>query len=250
MKRKCILVGYPGEIGKKGYCEGVLKDFINYQRFLSSPLGGAWKNEEIIPLQTKSKSEVLTHIRGIKNDEYLLFIFCGHGYFNENIKQTVIQLNSSEEISENDVMIAAFSRLYIFDCCRKTIAQMNEDSALFEEAIAKTASTLNGVDCRRYYDDQIMKCQGQTTKTFGCDITEESGDDSRFGGYYSSALIDTVKDMYKRSNIDTTLSYKILQIDQIHKIAKIEVAKRTKNEQNPQICKARSDIQLPFGIIA
>ena len=100
MKRKCLIVGYPGEIGKKGYCQGVLRDLENYQSFLMSPLGGAWKQSEIFPMLSKPKSLVQQHLGRIANDEYLLFIFCGHGYFNENIRQTVIQINSNDEMTE------------------------------------------------------------------------------------------------------------------------------------------------------
>jgi hypothetical protein len=66
IKRQEIIFGYPGEIGDKHYCEGVLKDIENYKNFLLSPIGGAWNASEIFPRLNPAKITIMEQINNIQ----------------------------------------------------------------------------------------------------------------------------------------------------------------------------------------
>lgn len=201
MNRKCLIIGYPGEQGQKGFCSGVAIDLNNYSNYFKSSLGGAWEDDEITVKIGPSKDFVFNYLSKIRTDDYLLFVFCGHGHYDEIKNQTIIQINKSDELEEDKISSCYANKLAIFDCCRRTIASMRRDESALMEVFSKSQIELNRAECRKYYDKRIEDCNGQITKSYACSIDEYSGDDSQLGGFFSHSLIKTAKNRLKQASV-------------------------------------------------
>jgi hypothetical protein len=74
--RKAILIGSqsPGNT----ILEGVGQDIDNLVSFLMSPVGGAWRRDEIVAFYDPTCAKVLSAVRNTRTD-YLFIYFSGHG---------------------------------------------------------------------------------------------------------------------------------------------------------------------------
>lgn len=84
MKRKMLIIANPGERDAENYCEGVNQDVTRYHRFFTSIQGGAWKTDEIKTLIRPNPWEVDLALSELRQAEYSMVIFCGHGYSRKN----------------------------------------------------------------------------------------------------------------------------------------------------------------------
>lgn len=99
---------------------------------------------------------------------------------------------------------------------------------------------------RDVYEQIIKGMPVMNLFLYSCDFGETSGDDSRSGGFYSSALLD-VCHQQARENHNLGQCY-YLSAANAHELAK-PIVKRKKNNQNPQIEKPRSGPYLPLAIV-
>jgi len=54
MIKRALLITNPGEKGADNFCRGVYVDVENYRQHLTSAVGGAWEEKEIIHLDRPS----------------------------------------------------------------------------------------------------------------------------------------------------------------------------------------------------
>jgi hypothetical protein len=242
-----LLISNPGEVGADNYCNGVNVDVLNYKKFLTSPLGGAWTEDEIIDSDRPSKSYVKSILQTLKNNDYLLIIFCGHGYYSSNSK-TVLELKKDNEISSDELKIG-IKQTIILDCCRVMHPEEYVEDSRFS-AMLKAKSDLNRQDCRRYYEKKISEAPLGLVVMYGCDVNETSGESSSKGGYYSSNLILSAEKWFESDSTDTSNNYNTLSVVKVHSMASEKVTQISGKTQNPQIDKPRSEPYYPFAIIA
>ncbi len=243
VSRKAILIANPGEYGAENYCEGVNKDMENYTAFLKSPLGGFWYDYEIEKFNKPSSNVVRDAIQSIKSVTYSMIIFCGHGWYSERQRSTILELNKSDHIDSADLRNGSKKHTLILDCCRK-IEPFEFSEGL--KAAMRKVFTLNPTDCRKYYDLRIEECEATLVVMHACSINETAGDNSENGGYYSFSLIERAKDWAGT----TSTKPSIFSVVSAHDSASPNVKRLSGNRQNPQIEKPRSAKYFPFAIVA
>jgi len=249
MNRKGILISNPGESGEENYCEGVKKDVANYRSFLLSSIGGLWRESEIEGLNRPSVTQVRQAISSLRNLDYSLIIFTGHGYHDTRLDSTMLELRNGHELNSSELRDGSKKQTLILDCCRKKYPvrpTLMMDSA----RMVKKAAVINPSDCRKYYNSRINECGDGLIVIHSCSIDELSGDDATRGGYYSYALLEESKGWAQDSDTDTSRTADILSLSKAHETALPRVRSVSGSRQNPQIEKPRTGPYFPFGIVA
>ena len=93
MNRKVLIISNPGK--GENYCEGVNKDVENYKAFFTSALGGGWYMNEIKHLHCPNQYSVTAELDLMKDVDYSIVIFCGHGYYSSNFDETIVELQDN-----------------------------------------------------------------------------------------------------------------------------------------------------------
>lgn len=182
MKRRALLIG-----NSRGL-QGVKKDIINFQKFLTGKYGGAWRNEEITRMMNPSKKTLLLEISKIKAEryDYVIVLFSGHGGYQ---RSTILEINGNGEvISDTELFGLSPRQLSIFDCCR---AIENYDLAmesLNERQLFSVTDSLDGI--RERYENRIMQSLPYQYKLYACKIGQCAYDcEDGSGAYYLKNLI-------------------------------------------------------------
>lgn len=243
MKRKALIIGSPDDV-----IIGVHQDVINYRNFLLSPIGGYWRSDELIILENPNELAVISAMTNLKNADYSMAIFAGHGCQLNAHSPPTISIQPGVDISSGRLKSGAPKHTLILDCCR-----VHPKINLHLESMTKSASfaeQMNGSKCRTYYDLHISNCHEGTVVLYGCSDGELSGESSTEGGYYSSSLIQTAKSWGYGSQCGTSRNYDILSVVQAHHAASSMVRSRTSNEQNPTADYSRTAPHFPFAVVA
>ena len=183
MKKLALIVSNPGSVGAENYCEGVVVDVERYDSFLRSPLGGTWFDEEIIKMNRPSLSDLQTTLFLMKDLDYSLIIFTGHGFFNPIKNSTELELQETVTYDASNFRTGK-KRTIILDCCR-VVAQMTPANRFFRKAINDSTEKLDPMKCRQAYENHIKQCDNELIVGFACDKGERAYDDSANGGFYS-----------------------------------------------------------------
>ena len=252
MDRKALIVSNPGDEGTDDYCGGVIKDVEAYTSFLRSSYGGAWEKDEIIPMDRPSAFRLQAAAAILAKLEYSLIIYCGHGFHDEIIDSTILNLSQREQFNSNILRRSSGGRTIILDCCRMT-RKLTIIKTL-EEVRKAAATPLDRSRCRKLYDKRIRECAGQLVVMSGCSIDEVAGDDQNLGGWYSYSLITQSKSWVNKYQISSEFNQGeacILSVVQAHKKASPFVSSRSGGKQNPDIEKSsREAPYFPFAIVA
>jgi hypothetical protein len=246
MNRKALIIGSPDGDGEK-HLPGVEKDLVEYKSFLKSPLGGAWRENEIVILNDPGKAEVSSALTALKKADYSLVVFSGHGYVDGETKSTIVELKNGS-LNSNTLRIGAPKHVLILDSCRVVI-ELAKLLAFDEALVKKMAPSLDPEQCRLYYDKRIEECASALVVLFACSEGETAADTSR-GGRYSYSLISTAKNWLTSSSTNTASEYAILSIVGAHNKAYESVQQLSGNRQTPDIEKPRCDKYFPFAVIA
>jgi Caspase domain len=248
MNRQALIISYPGEIGSKGYCPGVLVDVVRYKTYLMNSLGGAWKDSEIDHLPSPTTAQVKRSIDQMKALEYTIIVFTGHGYHSSDLDSTMIELNKTEFLDSNELRKDSTKRTIILDCCRKVHKELIEEE-LKKVAFANEKASIDRNECRKYFDDKISKCSNGIIVAHSCAKDEVSGDSPSSGGYYSSSLLKACE-LWIPKGLDLTNNYRTLSVVEGHDLAIPRVRQLSGGTQNPEIEKPRSEPHFPFAIWA
>lgn len=143
--RKALIIGYPGEKGANNYCKGVNHDMENYKSFLTSPLGGAWSEDEIQILYKPIKEAVRQAVQSLKYVSYAKIIFSGHGAYSPIHGSTFLELNKNEAIDAAELRGACRKQTIILDCCRAVAKVITEEEVMVKGA--EVARALNPQKC-------------------------------------------------------------------------------------------------------
>lgn len=185
MKRRAFLIG-----NSRGL-RGVKKDIVNFQTFLMGRYGGAWKRSEIVTMMNPALSDLRQRINTIKEEgnDFVIVMFSGHGGYQ---RQTVLEINGNEKITESELFNLAPRQISIFDCCRVV-----EDYSAGLESLneSKLFSVNDSIDTiRQRYDERIMQALPQQNKLYACKIGQCAHDsDDGSGAYYLKNLIKYAK---------------------------------------------------------
>jgi len=248
MKKHAFIISYPGEKGADNYCAGVLVDSINIKNFLMSPIGGAWQENEISPIENTTSSWLKLTLSLYKSYDYIMVFFSGHGYHNG--LETILELSKGNTISESDLIGYTMKQLIILDCCRKVYPEVLLDHKILQLSKTAGADSLNPADCRKYYEKTIMDCGNTLTQCYSCQINEVSRDSSSEGGYYLSSLLKSAQKKLDSIDLDLSKDYRKYSINAIHQEATQIVKLKTSGKQNPSIDREKLETDFPFAILA
>lgn len=250
MNRLALLIAHPGEEGDDDYLE-VESDIQAWSRHLSSPLGGNWLNSEILILRSPSVSElgaVLRHRQGLV--DYALIVFSGHGAYSETLDDTILQINSEEELHSKRLHLAKKETI-VLDCCRKVIERLFLKSFVLESLTTSRVEEFPNPQLARIaFDEAVGKCSDQRLILHSCDIDEVAYDDVYGrGGAYTHALL-TAAGRWRPEPELSINQYASLSAAAAHSRATAELWKYPQNpaRQNPKIGKPRSGPYLPLSV--
>lgn len=248
MKRKALIISYPGKVGADNYCNGVYVDANRYKEFLTSPLGGAWYESEVKYLDTPSRDSVLSEIDALKQYDYTMVFFSGHGYYSRRSESTILEINNNEVIDSMDFRRGSTKRSIIVDACRQVYEEPVFEAA--RKAMKFAEARANFDSCRRYYETLIDKCSSGVVVGYACGVDETAGESSSRGGYYSSSLVKTSEEWSESGHFDLSSHYYHQSIVKVHNSAALKVNSLSGGTQHPEIDKPRSEPYFPFAIMA
>jgi len=241
VNKRALIISNPGEAGTSSYCNGVNVDVEGYINFLTSPSGGLWNSIEIKHLQRPTSQQLRSELAQMTTMDYLMVVFCGHGYYSATKKDTILELKKDEEIESINLKVNS-KQTIILDCCRRISPEPVLESRVMK--FAAVSAKLNPTKCRILYETKITSCNNSRIVMYGCNIDEYANDSSSQGGFYSSSLLQIPQDMVGNSQD------RIITMVDAHNIASERVKRLSTNSQNPQIEKPRTDSYYPFAVFA
>jgi len=236
MKRKALIIGSPD----KGihFLPGVEKDVKSWEAYLSSPIGGAWDNDEIEVIESPTTASLKLAIRLLAYVDYSFVTFSGHGR-SIPYGSTIININPSEEIDTQNLISNSKKQTIILDCCR-TFPRM----VLKEEARILSKAMDSYQDRNRYrlaFENHLNQCEPGQIILYSCSPNESAGESDLYGGYYTNAIQRASHHLSERQN-------NVLTVKQAHEVAKSTVESRTANKQHPVGEFPRSWNSFPFAV--
>ena len=247
--RKALIIGAPDE-----KIPGVSADIENLRAYLKSPIGGVWRESEIITLISPLESEVKRQINLLQLNDYSLIFFAGHGFHSAQRNRTILHINSSQTMDSLDFRIGAQKHTLILDCCRKSEEEERFLKAAMESLTLDFAQgqKLDAAQCRMYFDKTISECDSGIVVMNSCSVDETAGEHKTIGGYYTSSLIDAANDWAKAqlTSINLAENYLMYSTQDCHNDAATQVKKLTGNRQSPNFESPRTKKQFPFSVIA
>lgn len=248
MNRKALIIINPGEQDSENYCQGVRLDARNYKAFLLAPFGGSWLESEIETLDRPSVSAAKSAIERLRESDYGLIVFSGHGYSKDISDSTILELSREEELDSAELKKGCPKMTLVLDCCRVVSPRHAEKAAILEN-VSVTAGLDSG-QCRALFDEKVAACPESLVVLHSCSRNQTAGDDSLKGGYYSYNLIDRAmawKEELRRKN---SLSAQALSVVAAHERAIPGVQSMSGGRQVPQVEKPRSGPYFPFCVYA
>ena len=249
MKRKAVLIGTQGGWADSKFLPGVSKDVEAYKALLLSPVGGAWREDEIETLVDKRELAVRTAITGAGKADYSFVVFCGHGFEDTDTDSPHIELKERVFFDAGILDTKATLRTLILDSCRDLLSarevalHLSLEAALFEA----TGTGLSALRCRAEFDRRLRLCKPGLVEIHSC-APGESAVDLSEGGLYSTKLLEAAT-----SWADKARPHRFpdaLGISAAHLAAVPEVKRLSKGKQNPTIRQSRSAHDVPFAVVA
>lgn len=245
MKRRALLISYPGEDGQPDYCPGVNEDIKHYRNFLTSPNGGSWLPDELEHLPCPALSQVRNSVGKLQYYDYSLVAFSGHGWYSTIENSTILCLRKGVQMDHVELRHGAPRHTLILDSCR-----LRHAFPLIEEQMMKFAADAVHLDpgrCREVFDQAIQASPKTTIVAFSCDSETDTGEtaaDTPQGGAYTASLLTIARNWAKQTRQVAALS-----VIEAHDAAARHVTARW-DQQHPQIEKPRSGPYFPFAVVA
>lgn len=124
MKRKALIIVTPAGAGLQAL-RGAEQDAVDWQAFLQSPEGGAWRTAEIEILRDPTKLTVEARLRAERGNNYdfVLLGFSGHGeivqYVSGARENRMYLRHPSDFLTEKTFTISGQRELLCADACRE-----------------------------------------------------------------------------------------------------------------------------------
>lgn len=187
MRKRILLVGNNDGL------PGVNIDVKNYYEFFASPIGGAWRKDEICELRNTTRERFRQIIANMRSErlDYFVFVFSGHG--GSMRRDTIMELSNNEYVSETEVDGIADKQLSIYDCCRGCVNNLNEQYAI-QNKIEVSGELYYYNFCRRFYESKINDADNQHIKLYACRV-DETAEDTGNGGVFSHYFIKNARNI-------------------------------------------------------
>lgn len=209
MKRKAVLIE-SSNVKNQTDLPGARVDVQNWKSFLTSDLGGAWTDAEIVSLNKPFSSELENHLK-IDPDCYCFVAFSGHGcdgsiVLNDHldsypiaslkpkgIKGTLI-IDACRGIDDARAYSAMVKEAFLREALNISIANeaLQGRASVFASASApplllNRAAVLNKF--RTKWNNALNSCSGGVVQMLACAKGQAAGENPSAGGYYTSLLL-------------------------------------------------------------
>ena len=247
--RKALIIGAPDS-----NIPGVNVDIKNLKNFFKSPVGGLWYDNEITTLISPTANEIIRQIEPLKDNDYSLIFFAGHGYHSIERQRTILHINSKETLDSLVLRIGAPKHTLIMDCCRKPeserrVVKVQMESMAFDSASIQKP---NPEECRKFFNMAISECDEGLVVMNSCSIDQTAGENESEGGYYTSSLIGCANKWAnnKLFEIDLKKEFATFSTQKSHNAAVVKVRELSGGRQTPIFESSRSENKFPFAVVA
>jgi hypothetical protein len=252
--KRALLISNPGEHGAENYCKGVYADIKNYQRMLTSPIGGGWENSEIQHLDRPTAKNVREWLAIFSVIDYVLVMFTGHGWYSAPDRDRILELRKGEKIASNDLLVGTKKRTVVLDCCQKVHQESLLEKQARQVAFSANASlwrSPNRAACQKLFSDSVVAAPEGVLRLTSCAINEVSTDDDTRGGRYNGSLIECVEDWaLAQAKKQFNVSPAVFSVVAAHECAAERTRKMSGGKQNPGIEKSKTTPYFPFAVFA
>ena len=226
MKRKAILIEASNVTGLNDL-PGARVDVANWKNFLTSDLGGAWEDSEIITLK-KPDSSTVTQYLNVDADCYCFVAFSGHGsdgsvvlndyWVNSGYpiaslkpkgnKGTLIidSCRGQAEAMRYSFIKAAFANeaghAVALNAHRGRSVQFASAKELSERLLLNRAGMV--IKPRQKWEEAVKNSSVGTVEMLACSRGQAAGEDPQAGGYYTSLLMQSA-DLWQISGTTATI---------------------------------------------
>jgi hypothetical protein len=195
MKRKAILIE-SSKVKNHTYLAGAIKDVKNWKAFLTSDLGGGWKDEEVIILSHPYLWEV-TNAALVSPDCYCFVVFSGHG-----CDGAVVLSDSNQKVKITDLYPTGQRGTVLIDACRGEDQDITRIVTLANESLsARAEGSYERIKALFQAAAVTQKLRSEWEKAFGspvgilrmnsCAKGQDANEDPESGGFYTSLLINS-----------------------------------------------------------
>jgi Caspase domain len=251
MTRRAILIGCPNTANQNPL-PGTALDVAQYYTFLRTPVGGAWRSNEIVRLIDRPRDEIREAIQAASEVDYSFVLFSGHGshpHGNPDQLSTRIRLDGGT-MSARDLDPGNGKSTIVVDSCR---TQGNIVKSVFEYLIenrrvsARAPARPDLEEYREAFDYAVVRCPEQTTYLFGCSIGQSAKDDPNLGGLFPRTLLSRAIAWERNQNSRNG----ILNVHSVLARAAMLVALDSDLEQIPRIQRDGVVVgrHFPFAIV-
>ena len=270
MTKRFAIIIESGNVAGQNDLPGARKDAENWEAFLKSNAGGAWRDDEICVLHKPNVVDVST-LKTFHEDGYIFLVFSGHGeeVFDRSTRQCSTRICLNEKELSVDARTLAPSRFgtAVFDCCRGmenavgNVILMNEFSrggrgtVAFMTLGAKEAFEHSTTSSKKWYQATKEGCRNAfisglaakrdnpTICMYSCGINEGAGEDPDAGGFYTTLLIRGAEDWFEAQK--KTCVYGIYSTKDAHDYA-VEAIRARNLPQHPEY--TPFDQNYPFAV--
>jgi hypothetical protein len=227
MKRKAVLIE-SSKVRGQNELPGARVDIQNWENFLLSDLGGAWKKSEIVILRHPYSTDVTREV-DVSKDTYCFVAFSGHGS-----DGSVVLNDHNSSFATAQFRPKGGLGTVVVDACRgieearpyvRAKSMVNElfegpvllnsrrgretNFALANEMSADRLETLGyrPSQQRKYFDGALDKVSVGIVEMLACAKGQGAGEDPSAGGYYTSLLLQSAElwhAKYTQEKIHTT----------------------------------------------
>ena len=202
MNRQLVLISNPGNSSDNNYVKTTEEAIDRWENFFRSPLGGYWRDCEIIRFGEKQQIDVdafrrlLIPLNTVQCD-YSVIVFCGHGACTTDCKNAIqLPIPSRENnnlIAVDDLIIPGIpsvKRTVILDACRSLIPYTS--TQLFEQRMYSSVYTIDGIECSKYYNSLVMESSPHVEVLYSTSKHQKAYG-SMAGSQYADAMSEIVK---------------------------------------------------------
>lgn len=241
MKRRALIIYCNDTIS--GELTGPLFDNEHYRSFLTSNLGGAWDENEILSLPNPSAALVSKTVNQFMSDaDYTFTIFTGHGFLNSDEKNRQYLEVADDDISILSLRTNAKRQTLIIDACRGSHSPSKAILKGFSEIYEH--STGDPFKTRLMFERGVLGAEEGWTVLYAASRNQTALDTDNGAAYLLSLLkiAENWEQLDKKNNI--------IGLKAVHDNAKIYLFNNFDTIQIPSMNKEKRLRYFPFAVKA
>ena len=240
MKRKALIIYCTNS--PSGELKGPKYDCRNMTDYLTSCLGGAWYESEIMLLHNPTIDRVKCVIENEFQDlDYSLVVFSGHGFINENDGMQYLEMMDGDACI-NILKTGAARQTAIIDACRGYEKPISDSTLRTFSSINERDENATRLAFRLIFNQGVMAAEKGLSVLFSSSENESSVDTDK-GAAYISSLIGACKDWGK-----TNTSSRVLSIKEAHERAKVYMNSHFTTTQRPVMAQEKRKVYFPLAV--